>query len=758
MKSLFDIEFKRCLVNKDIKFISFDIFDTLVFRKVNEPIDIFEIIGNHKDIKNIFGEENSFKELRITAEKVAREKSLENEITLNQIYDEFEYLTKKQQEKLIKIELKIEKENLFINHKIEKWINQALEHNKKVIFISDMYLNKEQIKDVILNKLANIEKIEEIFVSSDLKKTKYDGSIYDYILDKYSIKPSQILHIGDNLLSDISQANTKGISTIFYRPNYFYLEQLKYENSYYHFSQETLSLRALATLNNPYEDEVYKFYYNFGATICGPIFWAFSYWLMNICLKNREFSIGFILREGDIFKKYFEEILKYNKKEDKFKLKNIYISRKSLFLPALMEEDYSLDFKNSKYFRNFTLKDFYNKFNLTISNKELKKYENEELKNLENIKNIIQQDLSDNLEEIFKNRDIQKNLFLKYWKSLKIDKNSLIFDFGANASMNKILNLLFKNNSYISTLFYRTKLGIKNSINKKQYTFIPYNKQNSFKIDLLRRSPDIFEILFNGLLGTTLAYEKKLSKVERIIDKNSTIKDENIIKAFKEGIDEYFKTSIEYKQANSKFSSNDILNLMTRVIEFPTSYEAKYLGELSINTSDDASCLVPIVSEKSIEKLEQNGIEKTLKNLKDDLYKDWADIPWVQGSITKLKQNYLTNIYFSNDINRKYLALLLEQIDKFTIKEVCVYGAGEFFLQLLPELIVRNIEVKYLIETKPKQDKFFGYKVLSVEDIAKTEEKNFIIASAAFASAMKEKLEDEFDLFGKKMRHLFFIE
>lgn len=67
--------------------------------------------------------------------------------------------------------------------------------------------------------------------------------------------------------------------------------------------------------------------------------------------------------------------------------------------------------------------------------------------------------------------------------------------------MNKRLNLLFKNNRYISTLFYRTKLGIKNSINKKQYFLYQITNKNRFKIDLLRRSPDIFEILF-VVLGT----------------------------------------------------------------------------------------------------------------------------------------------------------------------------------------------------------------------------------------------------------------
>lgn len=758
MKNLLDKDFDKYLNDKNIKYISFDIFDTLVFRKVNNPTDIFEIISKHKYIKEIFGYNNSFKELRICAEKAARGKSSEKEISLIKIYQEFKYLSKKQQEKLIKIELKVEKENLFINYQIEKWINLALQYGKKVIFISDMYLNKEQIKKVILNELRVIGNIEEIFVSSDLKKTKYDGSIYNHILNKYNINSSQILHIGDNLLSDILQANTKGISTIFYKPNYLYLEQVKYENSYYPYSEGTMSYRNLASLNNPYEDEKYKFFYNFGATICGPIFWVFSHWLMNICLENRLFNIGFILREGDIFKKYFERILCYHNMKDEFKLKNIYISRKSLFLPTLSDEDCNLDNMNLKYYHDITLEDFYEKFYLKIGNKELIKQKYNKIKDLTHIKAFIQEDINSKIKFVMENKKEQKNLLLKYYKSLKLDNNSLIFDFGANSTIHKKLSSLLINPNFTNILFYRTKLGIENSINQKQYTFIQHNKQNEYKINLLRRSPDIFEILFNGLLGTTLGYEKKGKKIVPIIDKNITIKDKNIIKAFIKGIDEYFKISIQYKQEHSQFTSNDILNLMTRVIEFPTSYETKYLGKLLINTSDDASNLSPIISTKSIEKLKKNGIDETLQNFKNDLYKDWPDIPWIQGTITQINSNYLKKIYFLNNINQPYINQLLKQIDDNShIREFSIYGAGEFFLQLLPELLLRGIKVNYLIETKPKQNKFFGYDILSPNEIAKTEQKNFIVASGTFALTMKEKLEYEFGLINKKIERIICI-
>ena len=58
--------------------ISFDIFDTLITRKVYSPEDIFSIIDEHFKIKN-------FKENRIKADSVAREK-LGRDVTIDDIY------------------------------------------------------------------------------------------------------------------------------------------------------------------------------------------------------------------------------------------------------------------------------------------------------------------------------------------------------------------------------------------------------------------------------------------------------------------------------------------------------------------------------------------------------------------------------------------------------------------------------------------------------------------------------------------------
>jgi HAD superfamily hydrolase (TIGR01549 family) len=741
--SLLEEEFHKYLLNKNIKIISFDIFDTLVFRKVDYPKDIFKKMSFNKLIKEIFKNEVDFEQLRITAEKLARKESLEEEITLEDIYAQFKYLSKQQQKNLCNFELKIEQKYLFINHEIGNWIELALKYNKKVIFVSDMYLTKKQICQIILKDLKSLNKIDNIFVSSDLKKTKYFGTMYDYILKQYSITANEILHIGDNLLSDISSANNKNINTIYYNYDYMYSEQIKHEKLYSYCSSHTLTLRNLAVINNPYNDEKNRFFYNFGATIAAPILWSFSQWLVKICIRDNSFDIGFILREGSIFKKYFSMILKQKELQNRFNLKEINVSRKALFLPSITYENFNVDKINLEFYRDWKVIDFYNQRGLSITNNLINNIKNksvEEIRNSENLIELIANNLSNNINQIMMNKNEQLELFLEYWKDLNMASNQFLFDFGANATMHKIISDLTKE-KYTSVLFYRTKLGFENSFSQKQFTYIPYNEKNKYKIELLRRSPDIFEILFNGMLKTTLGYQKKGNKVLPLIDSYSTIEDKSIIKSFAKGINNYFNYSFKYNQKENIFNPDDILNIMTRVIEFPTTYEAKYLGELYINTSEDASKKIPLISTENKNKVKEIGIKQVLDNLKINLYKDWQHIPWVQGAITLIdhkviKQNYI----IQEDVNQAYLNNLLNKIDEKKISEVSIYGVGEFFLKLLPELLLRNIEIKYLIETMPSNKEFMQYKVLSPEEIALTNQKNFIIASVAFSSIMVSRL------------------
>ena len=186
--------------NNKIEFISFDIFDTLLLRNVPKPTDIFNIIEEKYELKG-------FKQQRLKAEILARKKKPEEEVTLDEIYF---YL----QEHNKKYELEIEKESLYANKELLELFSEVKKMGKKIICISDMYLDKQYIVDIL--EKNGFDGIDEVFVSSDVMLTKEKGTLYPYVLKSLGVTSDKVIHIGDNYKSDVVQAKLQGIQAIHY--------------------------------------------------------------------------------------------------------------------------------------------------------------------------------------------------------------------------------------------------------------------------------------------------------------------------------------------------------------------------------------------------------------------------------------------------------------------------------------------------------------------------------------------------------------
>ncbi|MDH6269403.1 FMN phosphatase YigB (HAD superfamily) [Rhizobium sp. SG_E_25_P2] len=81
----------------------------------------------------------------------------------------------------------------------------------RLIFTSDSYYSKEQIRRLIAR--AGIHAPHEIFVSSALQARKDNGRIWAHIARILDVERDRILHIGDNIVSDIQIATENGLAT-----------------------------------------------------------------------------------------------------------------------------------------------------------------------------------------------------------------------------------------------------------------------------------------------------------------------------------------------------------------------------------------------------------------------------------------------------------------------------------------------------------------------------------------------------------------
>ena len=197
------------LLNYDV--ISFDIFDTCIFRPFKTATDLFSILEKEYKIEN-------FKDIRIKAEIEARAKTNKpnGEIDIFDIYNEITTTLPNcvcTAEKEIMLELEL----CFANPYMLEIFNILKQHNKTIIAISDMYLPKETILK-ILNK-NGFTNLENLFVSNEYKCNKSNGKLFKIVKKLY--KNKKIIHIGDNYLADIIGANKAKIDS------YFYQKQIK---------------------------------------------------------------------------------------------------------------------------------------------------------------------------------------------------------------------------------------------------------------------------------------------------------------------------------------------------------------------------------------------------------------------------------------------------------------------------------------------------------------------------------------------------
>lgn len=188
--------------------ISFDVFDTLIERKVEHPTQIFvqvaeKYFSSDKEIE-------SFKKHRILAEQEARRNSPNGEVNLNDIYNALYQYDSLLKQKLKQSELSTELDSCRPRNQYVKLFNRLKTEDKLVVLISDMYLSKETISKMLTK--CGIEGYKYLFVSNECGCDKRSGKLFKYAQNRFNMSGKKQLHWGDSLKADVLGALKAGIT------------------------------------------------------------------------------------------------------------------------------------------------------------------------------------------------------------------------------------------------------------------------------------------------------------------------------------------------------------------------------------------------------------------------------------------------------------------------------------------------------------------------------------------------------------------
>ena len=290
-------------LDDNMEILSLDCFDTLIWRNVNRPTDVFHDL----DIPNCN------MELRVLAEKRARKALIldthKDDVTIGEIYENmFREADEKRTSQCVEEELLAEARHCFAFQPVCDLIDRAKERGLTIIIVSDTYLPDPLLRRLITDAAGPelADKIDRIFCSCDYGTGKA-GGLFKPVLADLGISPGKIIHLGDNLDADFKAPRQLGIHGV-------HFEQFDDEAS------ERLRLEAVAATilekdtrkatpaMQPHRAQISlrkqdDATFQFGHDVLGPILQGFSHWIAEESDRietqtGKKPKLLFLLRDG----------------------------------------------------------------------------------------------------------------------------------------------------------------------------------------------------------------------------------------------------------------------------------------------------------------------------------------------------------------------------------------------------------------------------------------------------------------------------
>lgn len=402
-----------------VEVVSFDIFDTLIMRKIFSPEDVFRLL-----------EEKVRVELKLDCEianvRAQAASMCGSYATINEIYQYIKQQTNLIDKNIIDI-MQLEKDidiDLCITRRdIADLYEYCLTCGKEVYLISDMYYTLQDIKRILDKCGVKVPDDEHIWISCEKKADKVSGSLWE----KYSklvSKDIRCLHIGDNKTGDAKNPVIYGIDSYYIMSAKDML--MKSSISELASSVNTVSdsiclgLVAAKLFNSPFalcstngkvsydDSEIY------GYCVYGPLLEKFLIWLYYNSRKDGIDKLLFFARDGYFLEKDYKvvsELLNDGYEQDWCYLP---ISRRLIYMATMENED---DFKRVVAFPYVGTFAEYMKSRFGIIVTEVtSEYNNRQINAVGDSKDILEW-IQPYKDEIIKKAKRERENYLRYLKT-----------------------------------------------------------------------------------------------------------------------------------------------------------------------------------------------------------------------------------------------------------------------------------------------------------------------------------------------------
>ncbi len=304
-----------------VKAVSTDVFDTLLWRTVPEPIDAFPVVARRLRERGLLCPDldvHGFARLREAAERRVRTRRMasagQSEIRIDEIYQAIPAWVFGDDSggrfDATQVELDVEHELVVPDLDVIELLAAAARAGKQLIAISDTYLSAHQLRGLLAQPGFSSLHLDEVFSSSDHRVNK-SGGLFEIVLRALGLSPAEMVHLGDNLEADVDTPARLGLSTFYFerRPEAYRVVAEK-ERRFLPAAGESAEEGTLASgltaartkvLARPGRVQLpaaLRPHWDYGAVVLGPLMAGFAEWIHGWCERTGEWRVLCLMREG----------------------------------------------------------------------------------------------------------------------------------------------------------------------------------------------------------------------------------------------------------------------------------------------------------------------------------------------------------------------------------------------------------------------------------------------------------------------------
>ena len=555
----------------DYQFVSFDIYDTLVFRSYKDANCLYE------DIEKIAIRKSSvfkgFARKRVNAEIMARKDNYPFDVSLNYIYTFLDY-TEEEKDYVQVIEKNLEINCTIPNKVMIDFLNKCIELNKKVIIITDMFLDRGTLA-AILNK--NGVSFYKMYISSENGYTKRIGTLFQYVLHDLNIRPNQLVHYGDDIINDIVMAKKSGVLGIErYKKNFNTSARL-------YGYQGSICSDFFSRYYDQYDFEEDIFRVAF--MLLGPFLKEYCKWINRKAIDNSIDVIVFVSREGYLIKKVYDQMYPDKRIETKY----IDLNKNILRFPSIKENTFIEDFLSSiPQKKRYTWEDICvylrPKSDLIKTYLKDRGIQLQETLSLDDLKSDKFKDVFNGIYlQICNEILVQKDLLLGYLKENNLTTNKRIAlvnnssNGNAQMQLSKILHEWNFDIELFGFQFIKTTQA-KRKLNNNVFSWFSDSNISSLNMYIFWKNSLLFEHLLFEPVGTALYFSRQKSGILVVHDKRrKEILNDTLISKIQEGVLCYLDIS---NDMDTFHDSRTVINCFCRFLSFPLRKDAELFARI----------------------------------------------------------------------------------------------------------------------------------------------------------------------------------